>query len=378
MKSYKSNISKTNPLSYTIETTWLGKVFCLQQFFPKYSFIFRVCGLPVWASKWKGSRLIYRVLGIPVYIQNKSPIFFHSFCKQLTEIFPQYDSFYVFCGHSGEFFLLMHHFQELLTKNHSKKPLCIFFAGYHKQIFQLFFPDMPCQVLKDVDVIALSNGVKQSSNYCDNKLIFFPFYEDYFHAVEKAIRTQSAHYYACITKHLSLTKDIISYQLPADIQTKMEKIATHVLNNKFVFLSPETLSNVPLSAQFWETLAISLRKRGYELFCNVMNFENLIPGSISIFLTYPETMALAKHASAIIGMRSGLLECVAAKEVPLFALYTDFPKRIGFEPCPSDKVLSGWSLKKLPHIDPSTPIYEVDVNSYPDETSIIKYMLNKL
>ena len=132
-----------------------------------------------------------------------------------------------------------------------------------------------------------------------------------------------------------------------------------------------------MEKDFWDNLTAKLKSLGYEVFCNAMEFKNLADGSTSTFLTYEESIELAKYAKAIIGMRSGFLECLSQNNVPLIALYTDFPERPGFKRLKSDKVLSGFSIAKLPKVN-TEKLFEYDVNKYKKQELIIDEITNKL
>ena len=96
-----------------------------------------------------------------------------------------------------------------------------------------------------------------------------------------------------------------------------------------------------------------------------------------MFLTYEESIELAKYAKGIIGMRSGFIECLSQNNTPMFVLYTDFPKRQGFKRLASGKVLNGYYIKKLPYVNKDN-LYEYDVNKYKKQELIITEIINKL
>jgi hypothetical protein len=132
-----------------------------------------------------------------------------------------------------------------------------------------------------------------------------------------------------------------------------------------------------MDKDFWEILVKKLKQLGYEIFCNAMKFENLIEGTTSVFLTYEEAIELSKYAKAIIGIRSGFIECLSQNNVPMFVLYTNFPKRFGFKSLSSDKVLQGFSIKKLPFVNKNF-LFEYDVNSYNSNNEIMEDILKKI
>ena len=71
------------------------------------------------------------------------------------------------------------------------------------------------------------------------------------------------------------------------------------------------------------------------------------------------------------------MECLSQNNVPLFALYTDFPERTGFKRLKSDKVLSGFSITKLPNVN-TKKITEIDVSKYDDENLIIEKIISNI
>ena len=73
-------------------------------------------------------------------------------------------------------------------------------------------------------------------------------------------------------------------------------------------------------------------------------------------------------------MRSGFLECLSQNNVPLYVLYTDFSDRSGFKKLSSDKVLQGYSIKKLPNVNKDL-VFEYDVNSFTSEDNILELFL---
>ena len=344
------------------------------------TFNFRVFGLNVLRTKLFSSYKWYYLLFIPIWVKKVDKVFRNRFFNNILQKYPDYNDYYIFPCRSGEFFLLMHHFQEWVEKNKSVKPLLVFTAKYHLNICKIFYPNYDMCYIKKVNVPLVSRGIDSTYLKYKNKNFYIPMNEKYFVEVENAIRNKNAHYYDCLKSHLGLTEKIHNYSISSKTEDKAYKIAKYILNDNFVIISPETLSNEPMEKDFWDNLCKELKNIGYEVFCNSMDFSNLVQNSTSTFLTYEEAIALAKYAKAIIGMRSGFLECLSQNNVPLFVLYTDFSKRPGFKKISSDKVLSGFSIKKLPNVKPEN-IYEYDVNLYKKEKditeNIIKHLENK-
>lgn len=328
-------------------------------------------------TKLKGSYKISYLFFLPCWIKNVNKTFLNDFLNIIIDKYPNYNDYYVFLSRSGEFFLLMHHFKQWLNNNKSENFILIFTARYHLNICKMFFPNVPTAYIKKVNVPLISRGVKSIHFTYKNKNIYVPTNEKYFVNVENSIRDNNKHYYELLKNHLGLNNNIENYNITQTTKDKISNIAKYILGNNFIFISPETLSNEPMEKDFWDTLTTKLKELGYEVFCNAMDFKNLTDNSTSTFLTYEEAIELSKYAKAIIGMRSGFLECLSQNNIPLIALYTDFPKRAGFKRLASNKVLSGFSLSKLPNVN-NKLLYEIDVNKYDTETQIIDIIIEKI
>lgn len=341
------------------------------------TFKFKIFNLSLFKTHLTSSYKLWYFLFIPIWIKNITKEFLNNFLNLVIDKYPTYDDYYIFLSRSGEFFLLMHHFAQWLKINNSSNFILIFTAKYHLNICKIFFPNIPTGYIKSVNVPLVSRGVPSIHFNYKNKQIYVPTNEKYFVDVENKIRDNNAHYYECLKEHIGLSNDVQHYIINEKIKEKVIKIVKYILNNNFIFISPESVSNEPMEKDFWENLTLELKNLGYEVFCNAMNFKNLAGDSVSTFLTYEESIELAKYAKAIIGMRSGFLECLSQNNVPLFVLYTDFPKRSGFKRLKSDKVLSGYSITKLPNVNTEL-IFEYDVNTYENEENMISEILLKI
>ena len=371
---YEKSIDKEE---YFIKTKYLAGLFYKKFDIYNKTFKFQTFGFSLFKTRLKGSYKLWYFLFLPIWIKNINKEFLNNFLMDVFSKYPEYEDYYIFLSRSGEFFLLMHHFAQWLHNNKSSKFILIFTAKYHLNICKMFFPSVPMAYIKRVNVPLVSRGVPAVDFKHKNKQIFVPTNEKYFVDVENKIRDNNAHYYECLREHLKLNNDIQKYQISESAKQKAEKITKYILNNNFIFISPETLSNEPMERDFWDILCKRFKARGYEVFCNSMDFKNLPMDATSVFLTYEEAIELSKYAVAIIGMRSGFLECLSQNNVPLFAFYTDFPRRPGFKRLKSDKVLSGYSIKKLPNVNKDR-IYEYDVNLYKNENQIIEEVFDKI
>lgn len=371
---YKKTIcNKDEVLKYNI----LFGIFRLKYNNISKTFDFRALGIKILYSKLKGSFKKYYFLFLPIFFRKATKEFLTCFLDDLIERHPQYDDYYIFLSRSGEFFLLMHHFKEWLEKNNSKNFLLVFGAKYHANICKIFFSKIPAIYCDQINVPLVSRGILSNKFKYKDKNIYVPTYEQYFVDVENKIRNQNAHYYECLKEHIGLNQAPQKYLISQEVKSKINKIVKNLLEDNFILVSPETLSNEPMDMVFWKELCLKLKSKGYQIFCSTVDFRNMIDGTQSIFLTHEESIELASHAKAIIGMRSGFIECLSQNSVPKFVLYTNFPKRNGFKKLLSNKVLTGYSISKLPYIDKNL-LFEYDVNTFTNNELIIEKIINNI
>lgn len=118
----------------------------------------------------------------------------------------------------------------------------------------------------------------------------------------------------------------------------------------------------------------SAKKRGYDVFLNIVNKESYINGCKSTFLTYQEVFQLATKAKAVISLRSGFTEFLLPAEIPNITVYTKFRERKN-NAFSVEKTISAFSMHKFPFVNHDL-ICELNINDFKNEyellTSIIK------
>ena len=124
------------------------------------------------------------------------------------------------------------------------------------------------------------------------------------------------------------------------------------LSSKFIILCPEATSLVELKDDFWETLAVGLRKKGYDIFANTHEKNHEKNDSLKNIktakMTIEELFILAKQSEGVISLGSGMSVLLTAAGVKMDLLYTDFrSKRIGYN---SELTLQIYSVHHLPGV----------------------------
>lgn len=319
-----------------------------------------------------------RIVGFPVYKKRFSK---EMFFDNLIDLYPQYEEFYIFTSRSGEFYLLMHHLKEWLANNNSVNPLFVFKAKYHVDIFKMFFPNADNYVYIKYSDSGTINSVSSVRTLYKGKKFYLPTFNEYFLNVENSIRDNNAHYYSLLKKHLGLKDkpEFLEINLPQKTRLEIENYAKYILHNKFVFISPESLSNEWVKDSFWQSLVDKFLQEGYEVFCNAVHIASVPKGCKSAFLTFPESIELVKYAEAVVGLRSGFIETLTRyQDKQYHVLYTNFQKRGKLFPkLSADKVLSGFGIKPLPFVNKDS-IFEYDMNLTSADEDFVGEIVNKI
>jgi hypothetical protein len=127
-------------------------------------------------------------------------------------------------------------------------------------------------------------------------------------------------------------------------QATLSKIGNLNLD-KFVFLVPEANGALALSDKFWKELTQKLTQKGYDIFVNTAN--GVAAYGNSARLNIAEATYLASQAKAIIGLRCGFIECLAALKDrnTLYTLYTPF------RAMSSNAFFETYTLKQYPFVN---------------------------
>ncbi|MCD7780769.1 MAG: hypothetical protein LUH05_08885, partial [Candidatus Gastranaerophilales bacterium] len=129
---------------------------------------------------------------------------------------------------------------------------------------------------------------------------------------------------------------------------KAERIGLNLDN--FIFISPESMSNESPNKNYWCDLCDKYYNAGFDIFINAINQSPDYGFGKTCFLTFDEAYYIASLSKKIIGLRSGFIEILTSiKNVPITCLYTDFKDRGILKPIAAEKVMSAFSLKKLPN-----------------------------
>lgn len=165
--------------------------------------------------------------------------------------------------------------------------------------------------------------LKDNAYYYNNKKLTFYFGDEFWFSLWGS----KEHFLEAFAKELNIdlskidmTKEpIISNKAKKSALEKVEQINLDL--NNFIFISPEASSIDELPKRFWENIVNSYRKKGFDVFNNITNWQNYVKNTKTCNLTIEEAYVIASHAKRIIGLRSGFLELFLTLDVPMDVIY---------------------------------------------------------
>lgn len=299
--------------------------------------------------------------------------------KELEDYIPDnIDAFY-FGMRSGEFFLLMYHFLEIIKKYNTSTDRIIVLTPYkyHISILSLFFPEIPI-ILVPFKYAQLNRNVKKHvfNLSCKKRLIIPVMFSHYLQLETKIKNNENAHFYEYLkyNHHLAgkkLNTPKVNAQIVATVETKIKRMNLNVHN--FVILSLNSVSNEPLEKEFITHLIEKISNSQIDIYFNSLKNDEFTQYGKTCYMTHAETFYLAQKARAVIGLRSGFMDTIAESSPKTIALYTAFKNRPILGAISSKDVLRGFSLKQLPNVNPQN-IHEYDVEKYTKEALIANIM----
>lgn len=234
----------------------------------------------------------------------------------------QYDDIYLFDTNSGEAYMTLAYFIDILIKrNKSKNPLLVATKKYHLDMMKTLCPDIPHTYIENLDRIGIVGKEFKIETFR-----FFVLYDGSLFKQEDYLNDR----YKSFLKYLELTDNDLSYRKviisPKDERSMLDKATKIGLNlDRFVFLAPEANSVKLYDEEFWVMLINVLQDRGYDVFVNLTSDQIKLEGARDFKacnLSFVEVFALAKYSKRIITLRSGFTEFLLQTNVPMDILYT--------------------------------------------------------
>jgi len=307
-----------------------------------------------------------------IFLKN---IFKNKYFKYIPK---KHDSIFLFDVNSGEMVIFLKFIlYYLIQKQKSKNPLIIITKNYHKDLLNLFCPEIPY-----IELNRTFFGIQEKYFNIQNKKFNLICPKTYFKKTEEKIKQSNQNnYFNSLLKEFDCNiNDIIFKQaiILKDIEENMfEKIKKINLNlNNFILLAPLANTCELIEENFWLELINKLKLKGYDIFINLYKKQNYLSEfkNKTCELSYSELFALAKYSKKIISLRSGLCEFLIDTNIEQNIIYTDFNNRAFCENLTSAQVLSGFSLCNVLNINKNL-IKEFDFNQF-SKKNLIELILN--
>lgn len=281
---------------------------------------------------------------------------------------------FVFWANSGEIALLLSLFFEKILRQLGIRAeeefviLCT--KAYHKHMLSMYFPKARVVVSKPL-------ALRYMTGDCivgDWKItMFFP--GKYFAKFESfADQNKTVNYYDWMKHWLDINKPTVlapDTKIMTDCHNQALSKLSHLKldYDKLAIVAEDSFSGHKVDSKLFDEIKSCLQENGFSVYVNRTNKDD------PAFLTYPEIFALARQAKIIIGVRSGLMDFLAATGKPLIVLYTGFLDR-GFNTPPkaANQVLKMFSINTLPYYS-NFPVQELNAEDSTREE--ISYLVEK-
>lgn len=305
----------------------------------------RLLGLPFFKKKVNKGREKFYFFGFTVFSVDSKRIMYKEIIRRIGK---QYANVYINFNCSGETYLYLSYLRP--------KDSSVFIATqkYHIDLCKMMHPNIDCIYMPEI------LQLRGFDDTYEEKYKLWTFYNvlpfNHFVRLEKNLRNGLDIHYCkeiCKTMGIEYSANAKLPMIPENAKNsalvKAKRIGLNL--NNFIFLCPESQSNENLDDSFWKNIVDDLYNKGYDVFLNVLNLHPKYGIAKTCFLTFEEAYYIASLSKEIIGLRSGFIEYLTSiKNIPITCYYTGFKDRGLLPALDVYKVLTGFSLKKLPNI----------------------------
>ena len=256
---------------------------------------------------------------------------------------------FVFWANSGEIALLLSLFFEKILRqlgiNNEEEFVILCTKTYHKHMLSMYFPKARVVVDKPLALRYMTGDCTVG----DWKItMFFP--GKYFARFESmADQNKPVNFYDWMKHWLDISNPRIlapNSEVMADCH-KQSIIKLNHLNlnyDKLAIVAEDSFSGHKVDPKLFDEIKSCLQENGFSVYVNRSNKDD------PAFLTYPEIFALARQAKIIVGVRSGLMDFLAATGKPMVVLYIGFHDR-GFNTPrkTANQVMKMFCMSNLPY-----------------------------
>ena len=234
------------------------------------------------------------------------------------------DTFYILFPCSiGDTWYAASFISSYLSYKKINRKICYVVKHSHEGIIRWFISADEAVIISDelveeLNSFSVANGIWQLDNYL------------YTHFKKNPDLSLFREYYdnsgCMIDKYRQLVFNLPAkahMATPLFAEPAKELSARYKIDKKTIILMPYAKSTYPLPTVFWESLVRLLAKHGYRILTNTGPGESPIEGTEAIAESVSDTVLLCRKALAVISLRSGICDILAATDVIMFVIYTN-------------------------------------------------------
>lgn len=242
--------------------------------------------------------------------------YFDNFIMQ----YPEYKNYIVYRGGTGDFYHFALYIDSFIKKNKMNEPVILTFKESILELSKIF--DISCPVVYAEYNLSFANSFRVC-NYKHRTFVShhpYKFILDFYNNAS----LDCDHIIKALYKDYELGANF-SHNIIKNTaeQCEIMQILSELNINpsKFVIFAPEAISCKTLPDYFWVQLQDKLMQQGFDV---LVNSTNCCWAKQQIKLPYSKLYPLLRLSKAVIGIRSGLFDCISSLDTEMHCIYPTF------------------------------------------------------
>lgn len=274
-----------------------------------------------------GRTLIVKVLGVPVFVINRKGWFWRKIddIVHLANDNPNKTecNLFFFRHNIGENVAYLMAIEGLVKYKKIDNVVLVAINDAQESLLELFYKSKYKIIKYKLRIEDLRRFVKDDTvKYKNNINIYAPGVDLSERLIRKFYEKPKYTIFDFVCETLKVDSDKMKFVHPVGNADISNYLLEKNLQCDFIMIFPDAQSMIMLSDVFWGKLINCLLGKGYKVFIN--GKKNKYCGTITDFLDFEQTFALAKKAKGIIGMGSGIAMMLSQTGTPGDYIYTEF------------------------------------------------------
>lgn len=297
--------------------------------------------------------------------------------KILPYIKGEFDDVYIFKHHIGEIYIYLNIVRDYIRHNGSNNPILLVNEERYLGLYNMFVPDLR-KVLIPVTSEELDKYFRDDEVYVGKHRIFCPINDRFGHLRDMIEYQGNVHFYQyiCDALHVPVQKRLADACFSAKLckETIKQVKQLRLKKDRFVVFFPEAVTASMLREQFWLSLGMQLKERGYDIFINQTGDSPYYKCFKSARLSPAQVLYLCFVSKGVFALVNGLVVCTANFKIPRFFIYTRQTPTIG-KRLTAGEMLDAYELAKIGGVQ-KEGLHEINGELY-TEKKLIRYMIQE-